>query len=194
MRQMMEGVVLRGTGRRPREPERLHLGRQDRIGADLRFQGARLHAPLQREFPGFRAGGESADRDRGDAESGPRAAARVTADRWRLRCSASGHVGAADAGRSQGFAGHESARARIDKRDDNDLAIAGLGSCAAGTCGTSASTFRAVLMSRTTRRLRAGDARSRVCILRHSAAGSGESSASADACGIPGTSRTGGLF
>ena len=61
----------RGAARhrpRPREPERVYLGRQDRIGADLRRQGARLHAQLQRELPGFRAGGESANRDRRDAE------------------------------------------------------------------------------------------------------------------------------
>ena len=39
-----------------RESERLYLGRQDGIGADLRFEAPRVHAYVQREFSGIRAG------------------------------------------------------------------------------------------------------------------------------------------
>ena len=127
MRQMMEGVVLHGTGKDYANLQRLHVGRQNRIGADLRFQGARLHAPLQRELPGLRAGGESADRDRGDAERDVRRQRGI----WRSGGGAGvprgGDVGAADAGCAQGSAGHQPALTKNDKRDDDDLAIAGLG-------------------------------------------------------------------
>ncbi len=59
MRQMMEGVVLRGTARLHGTPRRLHIGRQDGNRADLRFRDAPLHAQLQCVVSGLRAGDES---------------------------------------------------------------------------------------------------------------------------------------
>ena len=66
MRQMMEGVVLRGTGRLHAQAGRLYVGRQDRHRADLRFRDASLHAQLQRFVSGLRAGDESGAGGAGD--------------------------------------------------------------------------------------------------------------------------------
>ena len=98
----------RGAARhrpRPREPEGLHVGRKDGIGADLRRQGARLHAQLQREFSGFRAGGESANRDRRDAEPHHRRYAGLWRTGGRAGFPRGRHGRAADAGCAQGSSG-----------------------------------------------------------------------------------------
>ena len=59
MRQMMEGVVLYGTGRLVAKLEGYSSGGKTGSGADLRFHHASLHAQLQRIVHGIRAGHQS---------------------------------------------------------------------------------------------------------------------------------------
>ena len=108
-------------------PARLYLGRQDRLGADIRFQSQSLHAPLQRELPGFRAGIQSADRDCGDAGGnfGRRRGL------WRpvaapvFRAVATSALRMLDVPKD--LPDTSPRLAKSSKRDENDLAIAGLG-------------------------------------------------------------------
>ena len=72
----MEGVVLHGTGPRPRLAG-YSVGRQDRFRADLR-RGRTTTPTLQRLVHGVRAGNQSGHRGGGDAERDA-AATRVTA-------------------------------------------------------------------------------------------------------------------
>ena len=68
MRNMMEGVVLHGTARGKANLKGLHQRRQDRHGADLRFQHAPVHAPLQRVVCRLCAGDQAGGGDCGDAQ------------------------------------------------------------------------------------------------------------------------------
>ncbi len=66
MRQMMEGVVLYGTGRLVAKLQGYSSGGKTGIGADFRLRHASLHAQLQRLVHGLCAGDQSGHRGGGD--------------------------------------------------------------------------------------------------------------------------------
>ena len=130
MRQMMEGVVLHGTGKAA-ILRGYTSGGKTGSAQIYDFKARRLtRTAYNASFVGFAPVSESANRHRGDADRNHGRRGRVRRIDGSPGVPRRRHVGAADAGRSQRFAGHvhcASTKSNDKSRRPATSAIAGLG-------------------------------------------------------------------